>query len=490
MPQEWQVYAHSKDSEMKNKDQPALLLIDDDIDLLELLGPYFRQRGYVVITYADARTALADIESNNVDVDVVISDLKLPMFTGLDFIKKIRAFNATLPIILMTGEGTLELAMEAISAGAYDFVLKPLHVPQLLLSVQRAVNLSTIQKENYNLRTSFGSSDFYGMKGVVGKSAGFKSALDLAKRVSSSPSNIIIFGESGTGKEVIARAVHELGDRKDGPFVAINCSAIPENLLESELFGFSKGAFTGAVGARVGLFEEANKGTIFLDEIGDLALPLQAKLLRVLQERKIKRIGENQPRDITCRVICATHKDLKKEVEKGNFREDLYFRLNVIPIVMPPLRERVEDILPLSEYFLKKFSLLSNTKIKGFTKEAMIKLENLPWKGNVRELENAIERAVVLSDGEYVDVSDLPNGEIEKKQILAKEEVVTHNQFFGVDELVSIEDLNRKYIEYVYKKNGNAKEQTARELGIDRKTLYRKLKEIGNEEGIEYGALN
>jgi DNA-binding NtrC family response regulator len=412
------------------------------------------------------------------------------MFTGLDFIKKIRTFNATLPIILMTGEGTLELAMEAISAGAYDFVLKPLHVPQLLLSVQRAVNLSTIQKENYNLRTSFGSSDFYGMKGVVGKSAGFKSALDLAKRVSSSPSNIIIFGESGTGKEVIARAVHELGDRKDGPFVAINCSAIPENLLESELFGFSKGAFTGAVGARVGLFEEANKGTIFLDEIGDLALPLQAKLLRVLQERKIKRIGENQPRDITCRVICATHKDLKKEVEKGNFREDLYFRLNVIPIVMPPLRERVEDILPLSEYFLKKFSLLSNTKIKGFTKEAMIKLENLPWKGNVRELENAIERAVVLSDGEYVDVSDLPNGEIEKKQILAKEEVVTHNQFFGVDELVSIEDLNRKYIEYVYKKNGNAKEQTARELGIDRKTLYRKLKEIGNEEGIEYGALN
>ena len=490
MPQEWQLYAPSKDQEMKNKDQPALLLIDDDIDLLDLLGPYFRQRGYVVITYTDARTALADIESNNVEVDVVISDLKLPMFSGLDFIKKIRTFNASLPIILMTGEGTLELAMEAISAGAYDFVLKPLHVPQLLLSVQRAVNLSTIQKENYNLRTSFGSSDFYGMKGVVGKSAGFKRALDLAKRVSSSPSNIIIFGESGTGKEVIARAVHELGDRKDGPFVAINCSAIPENLLESELFGFSKGAFTGAVSARVGLFEEANKGTIFLDEIGDLALPLQAKLLRVLQERKIKRIGENQTRDITCRVICATHKDLKKEVEKGNFREDLYFRLNVIPIVMPPLRERVEDILPLSEYFLKKFSLLSNTKIKGFTKEAMIKLENLPWKGNVRELENAIERAVVLSDGEYVDVSDLPNGEIEKNPILIKEEIVNTNQFFGVDELVSIDELNRKYIEYVYRKNGQAKEQTARELGIDRKTLYRKLKEIGTDVGVEYGALN
>ena len=492
MPQEWQVYTNVKEQKMKNKDQPALLLIDDDIDLLELLGPYFRQRGYIVLTYTDARTALADIESNNIEVDVVISDLRLPLFSGLDFIKKIRSFNSSLPIILMTGEGTLELAMEAVNAGAYDFVLKPLHVPQLLISVQRAVNLANIQKENYNLRTGFGSSDAFGMKGVVGKSAGFKRALDLAKRVSSSPANIIIFGESGTGKEVIARAVHELGDRKDGPFVAINCSAIPENLLESELFGYSKGAFTGAVGARVGLFEEANKGTIFLDEIGDLALPLQAKLLRVLQERKIKRIGENQPREITCRVICATHKDLKKEVEKGNFREDLYFRLNVIPIVMPPLRERIEDILPLSEYFLKKFALLSNSKIKGFTKEAMIKLENLPWKGNVRELENAIERAVVLSDAEYVDVDDLPFSENEKMISTPRNEIQNEdqNQIFGIQELVSIEELNRRYIEFVYKKNGLAKEQTARELGIDRKTLYRKLKEIGTEVGVEYGALN
>jgi two-component system response regulator HydG len=479
---------------MKNKEQPVLLLIDDDLDLLDLLGPYFRQRGYIVITYTDARTALADFESNNIDVDVVISDLRLPLFSGLDFIKKIRTFNSTLPIILMTAEGSLELAMEAIAAGAYDFVLKPLQVPQLLLSVQRAVNLTLIQKENYNLRSNFGSNDFYGMKGVVGKSPGFKRALDLAKRVSSSPANIIIFGESGTGKEVIARAVHELGDRKDGPFVAINCSAIPENLLESELFGYSKGAFTGAVGARVGLFEEANKGTIFLDEIGDLALPLQAKLLRVLQERKIKRIGENQTRDITCRVICATHKDLKKEVAKGNFREDLYFRLNVIPIVMPPLRERIEDIIPLSEYFLKKFALLSNSKIKGFTKEAMKKLEILPWKGNVRELENAIERAVVLSDSDFIDVEDLPEGEMDKTQNLndnlKKEEDLSLNKFFGVDELVSIDELNRRYIDYVYKKNGHAKEQTARELGIDRKTLYRKLKEIGGDVGVEFGALN
>lgn len=465
---------------MKNKSLSSLVIIDDDIDLLELLSSFFRQRGYNVFSYEDARVALAEIEVKKVIADVVICDIKLPVMSGLEFIKRIRTFNIVLPIILMTAEGSLEVAVEAIEAGAYDFVLKPLHVPQLLISVQRALFLNQVQFENTNLKNFFNEQDFLGLKGVIGKSPGFKKAMELAKRVSSSQANIIIFGESGSGKEVVAKAVHELGDRKSGPFVAINCSAIPENLLESELFGYAKGAFTGAVGSKIGLFEEANKGTLFLDEIGDLALPLQAKLLRVLQERKIKRIGENQTRDITARVICATHKDLKKEVEKGNFREDLYFRLNVIPIHMPPLRDRKEDIIPLSEFFLKKFSLLNNVNIKGFTKQAIKRLETLYWKGNVRELENAIERAVVLSNSEYVDLDDLPMSD--QTSELKSDQVETNAPLFSINSVMSLEEVYKKYIEFIFKRNGFAKEQTAKELGIDRKTLYRKLKEIENAE--------
>ena len=466
---------------MKNKNLSNLVIIDDDTDLLELLSSFFRQRGYNVFGYEDARVALSEIKAKKISADVVISDFKLPVMSGLEFIKKIRSLNSNLPIILMTAQGSVELAVEAIETGAYDFVLKPLHFPQLLISVQRALFLNLVQAENNNLKSLYSDQDFLGLKGVIGKSPGFKKAMELAKRVSSTQSNIIIFGESGSGKEVVAKAVHDLGERKSGPFVAINCSAIPENLLESELFGYSKGAFTGAIGSKIGLFEEANKGTLFLDEIGDLALPLQAKLLRVLQERKIKRIGENQTRDITARVICATHKDLKKEVEKGNFREDLYFRLNVIPIHMPPLRERKEDIIPLSEYFLKKFSLINNTNIKGFTKQAIKLLEVLPWKGNVRELENAIERAVVLSDLEYVDVDDLPSVDLGLGEL--KSDARDHtNALFSINQIMSLEDIGKKYIEFIFKRNTFAKEQTAKELGIDRKTLYRKLKERENAE--------
>jgi DNA-binding NtrC family response regulator len=465
---------------MKKKYQTALVIIDDDIDLLEILTPFFNQRGYKVFPYEDARVALMDIETKKIIPDVVVSDIKLPVMSGLDFVRRIKKFNDILPVILMTSEGSFEIALEAIDAGAYDFVLKPLQVPQLLISIQRALFLKQVQVENTDLKSIFNDQDFAGLKGVIGKSPGFKKAMDLAQRVSSSQANIIIFGESGSGKEVVAKAVHQLGERKSGPFIAINCSAIPENLLESELFGYAKGAFTGAVGSKVGLFEEANMGTLFLDEIGDLALPLQAKLLRVLQERKIKRIGENQTRDITARVICATHKDLKKEVEIGNFREDLYFRLNVIPIVMPALRERKEDIIPLSEYFLKKFSLMNNSKIIGFTKEAIKRLESLYWKGNVRELENAIERAVVLSNSEYVDVDDLPSAEIPSE--MAVDQPNTSTALFSVNKIMSLDEVDKKYIEFMFKRNGFAKDQTARELGIDRKTLYRKLKEMDNTQ--------
>lgn len=464
---------------MKLKNTSTIALIDDDLDLLDLLTSFFKQRGYKVVAFSNAEEALIEIENKRTEADVVISDLKLPVMSGMEFIKRTRKSIPSLPIILMTSEGSVETAVEAIESGAYDFVLKPLHIPQLLISVQRALHLNEVQTENTNLKSLFQGQDFMGLKGVIGKSQGFKKAMELAKRVSSSQANILINGESGSGKEVIAKAVHELGDKKDGPFIAINCSAIPENLLESELFGHAKGAFTGANDKKIGLFEEANKGTLFLDEIGDLSLPLQAKLLRVLQERKVKRIGENQYRDITARIICATHKDLRKEVSEGKFREDLYFRLNVIPIYMPPLRERRDDILPLSEYFLKKFSLMNNVSVKGFSKDAIAKLEGHEWKGNVRELENAIERAVVLSTSDILQAEDLPTEDVFRKESPSESESSPKKGLsFEDDKPVTLDELSKKYIQHIFDKNGGAKEQTAKDLGIDRKTLYRKLKEM------------
>lgn len=455
---------------MKIQQQAHITIIDDDQDLLDLLGSFFRQRGYQTQVYNNAEEALIDIDSKRLITNVVITDLILPSMNGIDFIKRIKKNNPELPLILMTSEGSVETAVNAIDNGAYDFVLKPLHTPQLLISVQRALFLNEVQTENSNLKSIF--NEDLGLNGVIGKSPGFKKAIELARRVSSSMANILVTGESGSGKEVIAKAIHELGDKKDGPFIAINCSAIPENLLESELFGHAKGSFTGASDKKIGLFEEANKGTLFLDEIGDLSLPLQAKLLRVLQERKVKRIGENHYRDFTARIICATHKDLKKEVSKGSFREDLFFRLNVIPIYIPPLRERKEDILPLSEFFLKKFSAMNNIKLKGFAKDAIKKLESNEWKGNVRELENAIERAVVLSNDDFIQGDDLPQSESfssEEKSELS---------FIESESVMTLDELSKKYIRLVFDKNSGAKEQTAKDLGIDRKTLYRKLKEM------------
>ncbi len=464
---------------MKIKNTPTIALIDDDLDLLDLLSSFFKQRGFKILTFTNAEEALIDIENKRAEADVVISDLKLPVMSGMEFIKRTKKSHTHLPIILMTGEGSVETAVEAIESGAYDFVLKPLQIPQLLISVQRALHLNDVQAENTNLRTFIKGEDYLGLKGIIGKSSGFRKAIDLAKRVSSSQANILISGESGSGKEVVAKAVHELGDKKSGPFIAINCSAIPENLLESELFGHAKGSFTGANDKKIGLFEEANKGTLFLDEIGDLSLPLQAKLLRVLQERKIKRIGENQYRDITARIICATHKDLRKEVAEGRFREDLYFRLNVIPIYMPPLRERKEDIIPLSEYFLKKFSLMNNIEVKGFTKEAIQKLEGHVWRGNVRELENAIERAVVLSGSDFIQAEDLPQHDsLSDYQEVAPATPLLNTLQIADDRPTTLEELSKKYIQLIFDKNSGAKEQTAKDLGIDRKTLYRKLKEM------------
>lgn len=387
-----------------------LLFIDDDVDLLEVIRDYYRPRGYRVDLAESAFQPLERFrESQNSETpyDVVICDLKMPKFDGLEFIREMRNLSPTTPIILMTAHSSIELAVQAVREGAYDFVNKPLNFAQLSVAIERALSLRKIQSENETLRSVAATTK--NLDGMIARSSVMVNVINFARRIASSEANVLIQGESGTGKEVIARAIHANSHRSTGPFVAINCSAIPETLLESELFGYAKGAFTGAQDKKIGLFEEANGGTLFLDEIGDLSQPLQAKLLRVLQERQIKRVGENQYREINVRILAATHKNLEVAVQKGDFRQDLYFRLNVIRIDIPSLRERRDDILPLADLFLKKFAAKNGSAVRGFSKEAQEFLFAQDWPGNVRELENAIERAAILCQSDLIQPQDLPS---------------------------------------------------------------------------------
>ncbi len=456
-----------------------ILVIEDDLDVQELIEGFFRPRGYEVICYDNAVSALADMSQQKLQADVIITDLMLPGMSGIDFTKKLKSSSIDTPIILMTAHKKVEIAVEAIQAGAYDFVVKPLHFPQLLVSVERATHLLKVKQENQALKTAVQlQSGVTNVDGVIGKSPGIRQAMDLAKRVSKSTANVLITGESGVGKEVIAKAIHNLGTRRKMPMIAINCSAIPENLLESELFGHAKGSFTGASEKKIGLFEEAEGGTLFLDEIGDLSLPLQAKLLRVLQERKIKRIGENQFRNIDVRVISATHKDLTKEIAEGRFREDLYFRLNVIPIRIPALRDRKEDIVPLAEFFLKKYAAMNNSPAVNFSKAAIELLLNSNWRGNVRELENSVERAVVLSSGSSIEAEDIYVQDSPSEAAAKEESSPFDFSKLTQAKVLTIEELISKYAKHVLEINSGAKDKTAKDLGIDRKTLYRRLNGI------------
>ncbi len=519
----------------KAVENPKILFVDDDPEMRELVTAFFRQKGLAVRSFENAEELLEHPELLQ-DESVLITDLNLPGLSGLELIKKMKEIEPQVPIILVTADSSLDNAVEAIEAGAYDFVVKPIPFTQLMVSVRRAFHFRNMQEENRDLRVALNVSKGQ-TDGLVAKSPRFIAAIDLAKRISASTANVLITGESGSGKEVIARLVHNSGPRKDKPFIAINCSAIPENLLESELFGHSKGAFTGASDKKLGLFEEAQGGTLFLDEIGDMSMFLQAKLLRVIQEKMIKRVGENQFREINVRFLAGTHKDLLAEVRKGDFREDLYFRLNVIPIKVPPLRERPEDVVPLAEFFIRKFCRLNGVRVKGLSREAMSYLMQHPWKGNVRELENSIERAVVLSNREVIEYDDfLPqvdgpmfqaneaegdlralenghetnsNGEhppemhsgdfanrdpqnmniglpthfvsgapAANMSPAARAELEFSSMTNESGEVLTLGELGKRYVRWALDRNGGAKEVTAKMLGIDRKTLYRKIQEL------------
>lgn len=447
-----------------------VVIVDDDQEMRSLLQDFLTNEGYQVTPFSLASDALAALEPGKplTDVDAVVSDIRMPGIDGLDFTSKMHQVLPDIPVILITAFGSIETAIDAMRRGAFHYVVKPFKLAEMGVHIDRAVEHRKLQRENSVLRQEIKRS--WAVGNVIGKSAGMRAVFDLIARVSQATANVLITGESGTGKEMIARAIHESGPRANKPFVAINCTAIPETLLESELFGHAKGSFTGAIQRKRGLFEEANGGTLFLDEIGDMNVSLQSKLLRVIQEKKVRPVGDNVVRDIDVRIIAATHKDLKAAIKEARFREDLYYRLSVIPIVVPPLRNRKDDIPLLADYFLRKYAAMNGSRVTGFTKRAMNKLVNLKWEGNVRELENVIERAVVLASSALIDESDIPSPE-----------TASPEQFFASStmDFPTVDQLERRYISLVLEKTGGRKDKAAQILGINRRTLYRKEREYG-----------
>lgn len=464
---------------MNKYERGTLVVVDDDVELQNIVSHFFTPKNFKVICYSSALSALEESGRLGASWDVLLTNCHFATTSALGFVKDIKANLPNLPIILLTPLEFADRAMKAIEFGAYDFIAKPIHLGQLQVAVDRALQLKSVSTDNTELRKIVKQSICKSFS-LVGQSPKFVAAMDIAKRVSKSSATVLLTGESGTGKEVFAKFIHHSSLRSRGPFIAINCSSIPEHLLESELFGHAKGSFTGAAEKRIGLFEAAENGTLFLDEIGDLSLGLQAKLLRVLQEKTIKRVGENKDVEVNCRIISATHKNLSLEIEEGRFREDLYFRLNVIPIEIPPLRERAEDLLLLAETFLKKFALANQSEAKRFSKEAVDYILANRWTGNVRELENSVERATILSSGPEVSVEDFlpqrPLHEIEKK---SPEDSYEENEYaFHIpclSQLPSLEEVINKYIYFAVQRNGGAKDKAAKQIGIDRKTLYRRL---------------
>ncbi len=451
-----------------------LVLVGDDNEAYDLVSAYFRPKGYSVKYFTTPQIALQAAVTEGSFWNVLITDFNK---SEILFFQEIKRLLPLLPIIHIIPPLNIGLVSDNVRSGFADFVVEPIHFAQLQVAVERALY---IRPDSINKTQKASPTKSAAQNKIIGVSPQFLSALEIAQRVASSTANIFITGESGTGKEVFARYIHSEGQNPNGPFVAINCSAIPENLLESELFGHAKGSFTGAVDKKVGLFEEAQDGTLFLDEIGDLSLSLQAKLLRVLQDKQIKRVGENQYRAVNCRIISATHKNLFTEINDAKFREDLFFRLNVIPIPIPPLRERQEDIIPLAEFFMKKYVSENNSSVITFSDDALEFIRNNPWRGNVRELENSIERAVVLCTNTEISLQDfLPLESRLASKVSASDVADFDAGGFNIpvtEELPTLNYIINKYIEYAVGKNEGARDKTAKDIGIDRKTLYKRMK--------------
>jgi two-component system response regulator AtoC len=445
----------------------AILIVEDEARMRRLLELDLGEAGYQTFSAADAEKGLDMLRREQ--IDLVLTDLKLPGLGGLEFLQAAKRLNGALPVVVMTAYGSVETAVEAMKAGASDYVLKPFALAEMRLVVQKELDVRRLREENRSLREALGRQ--YNYPNIVARSPKMQEVLALAERVAATPSTVLIGGESGVGKDLLARLIHQRSSRASGPFIKINSTAIPENLLESELFGYEKGAFTGASTSKPGKFELADKGTLFLDEIGDIPLTIQVKLLRVVQEREFERLGGIRTIKVDVRLIAATNRDLRAALEQGTFREDLYYRLNVVPIDIPALREHKEDIPELANLFLSRLAQKSNTKLEGIKPEALRKLMDFHWPGNVRELENIIERACALATGPFIGPSDIQMDHLRERNHLGSAPLLPEGK--------TLDQWEDEIIREAYRRANGNKSEAARLLGLSRNALRYRLEKIG-----------
>ena len=448
----------------------TILVVDDEQANLDSLDRIFAREGYRILLARSGQAAVETLRSE--PVDVVLTDLMMPSMSGQDLLRAVRAVAPDAEVVLMTAYGTVEAAVAAMKDGAYDFLTKPLKRHAVLKSVQQAIDKRRLVLENKELRARLAGVE----QPIVGQSPSLRATLDIIRQAAPSSATVLLLGESGTGKELFARALHEHSPRAQGPFVPINCAAIPETILESELFGYERGAFTGAVQRKEGRIERAQGGTLFLDEVGELTPSVQVKLLRFLQDGQIERLGGTGAVKVDSRVVAATNQDLASRVREGKFREDLYYRLNVIQVILPPLRDRIEDIPLLAEHFVGRYAAKNGKTIGGLTRAAFAALEGYPWPGNVRELEHAIERAVVLSRGAEIDLDDLPeslrsSGAARAAGLASPLEGRTLSVPLGT----TMEEIELRVIRETLRQTKGDKNLAAQLLGIAARTIYRKL---------------
>jgi two-component system response regulator PilR (NtrC family) len=451
-----------------------ILVVDDERSMQEFLEILLRKEGYDVTTAGDVGGALLALESD--DFDLVISDVQMPDRSGLDLLRAVRSAQADALVIMITAFATTETAISAMKEGAYDYITKPFKVDEIKLVVQKALEKKLLASENARLRLELRSERQ--QRQLVGNSPRMHQLYEMIARVAATKTNVLIVGESGTGKELVARAVHAESDRAEKPFIALNCAAIPENLLESELFGHVKGAFTGAVSNKAGLFELADAGTLFLDEVGELSPSLQVKLLRAIQEKTIRRVGGTSDRRVDVRILAATNRRLEDEVAAARFREDLYYRLNVIQLQLPPLRERMEDLPLLVHHFVDKYTRELAKPLRGVSEDAMQRLRAYPYPGNVRELENVIERAVALTRGEWIELEALPPTVVERSAEGANVQLPTGG--VQLDHLVA--DYERGLLLEALRRAGGVKKRAAQLLGISFRSFRYRLEKLGLDE--------
>lgn len=455
--------------------QTHLLVVDDDSGHLATLQTIARSWGYRVSAAEDGYTAVAMAKEQ--PFDLILMDVRMAVMDGIEALRRIKAYNPAIPILIMTAYSSVASAVEALKAGAYDYLTKPLDFETLRLTVERAMEHTHLKAENRQLKENLQKE--FDWQNIVGASPSMKALIDMVAMVAPSEATVLITGESGTGKELIARSIHYNSRRRTAPFVVVNCAALAETLLESELFGHEKGAFTGADRRREGRFRQADGGTLFLDEIGETSPGMQAKLLRVLQEREFQRVGSDETLAVDVRILAATNRDLQDEVQKGTFREDLFYRLNVVTVEMPPLRARQEDIPLLAQSFLARFAARNRKTVKGFTPKAMDLMLKHDWPGNVRELENAVERAVILLSGDYISERELPLSITQNAKRDDTEGITMDKEGKGGTGGQSLADLEKDVILATLAETGGNKSETARRLGINRKTLHLKLKRYG-----------